>query len=97
MKQIFCVIILLILVGLLFNYFANDNGLKEKFENKNEQGKRPMKIGILLNYTFAEIEKDQLVYPSDKSPEYIQNIPKHFSTTVKINHNSQFSTFLYSE
>jgi hypothetical protein len=39
---------------------------------------KQLTIGILLNYPFLEVSKDELVIPTEKSPAYIKAIPKYF-------------------
>lgn len=40
--------------------------------------KKHITVGILLNYPFLELVKDELVIPNKNSPTYIKNIPKHY-------------------
>ncbi len=45
--------------------------------------KKHINIGILLNYPFLELYKDELVIPNSKSPQYIKNIPKYYLVNSK--------------
>ena len=64
--MIFIFILFLIVLNIIYNY-----------KNPIKKPVKKLKIGILLNYTFMEIEKEELVFPNDNSPDYIKKIPKH--------------------
>ena len=59
------VFIIIILIFILYNVY-------KKYNNKDK-----IRIGILLNYPFLEVYKDELIIVENKSKDYIKNIPTY--------------------